>query len=196
MNEQSKEELYQGHTPGPWSWAKGREYADGRDFPTVYMGPEASEIGGATMDEADANAALIAAAPALWAEVQRLREANRVLSETPISRRVELGCAGHLIVSSRCRWKRHTQVGNYRISSIGDYYPDRDGKRDTIGAGPDAFFETMVFKTVEAQDADNEGCGCRAVDDWSEIEGERYATAGEAQAGHERYVAKYETHHE
>ena len=34
----------------------------------------------------------------------------------------ELGCAGHLIVANRCQWKRHTQVGKYRISSIGNYY--------------------------------------------------------------------------
>jgi hypothetical protein len=69
------------HTPGPWSWAKGREYADGRDFPTVYMGPEASEIGGATMDEADANAALIAAAPDLLAALKNYENADGRLTE-------------------------------------------------------------------------------------------------------------------
>jgi len=30
-----------------------------------------------------------------------------------------------------------------------------------------------------------------AVCDFSEIDGTRYATAGEAQAGHEKFVAKY-----
>lgn len=113
---------------------------------------------------------------------------------------IELGCAGHLIVANSCRWKRHTQVGKYRISTIGDYYaPDLDRikndpratKRDTIGAGDDSFFETMVFETTDEAASDNDGCGCRAVKDWSELDGERYATAGEAQAGHERYVAKY-----
>lgn len=114
--------------------------------------------------------------------------------------RIELGCAGHLIVAKWCRWKRHTQVGKYRVSSIGDYYgPDIDRidrdrnavKRQTIGGGDDSYFETMVFETIDEQDTGNDGCGCRAVKDWSEIDGERYATAGEAQAGHERYVAKY-----
>lgn len=109
---------------------------------------------------------------------------------------IELGCAGHLIVARYCRWKRHTQVGKYRVSSIGDYYlsltgREDDEKRKTIGAGDDAWFETMVFETSDEQDDGNEGCGCRRVKDWSEIDGERYATAGEAQAGHERYVAKY-----
>lgn len=106
---------------------------------------------------------------------------------------VELGCAGHLIVASSCRFRRHTQVGNdFRVSTVGDYYPDhRDGKRDTIGAGDKSFFETMVFRTLKAQDTGNEGCGCHAVADWCEIDGKRYATAGEAQKGHEQFVAKY-----
>jgi hypothetical protein len=113
---------------------------------------------------------------------------------------IELGCAGHLIVANSCRWKRHTQVGKYRISSIGDYYaPDLDKltrdpravKRTTIGAGPDAWFETMVFETTDEQEPGNEGCGCHQIKSWGEIDSERYATAGEAQTGHERYVAKY-----
>jgi len=106
-------------------------------------------------------------------------------------RRVELGCAGHLIVASSCRWHRHTQVGRYRVSSIGDYFIGEDEPRRTIGAGDAAFFETMVFRTTDTPCRDSEGCGCLEVADWSEIDGERYPTAGEAQAGHERYVAKY-----
>jgi hypothetical protein len=106
--------------------------------------------------------------------------------------RVELGCPGHFIAASSCRWRRHTQVGNYRVSSIGDYFPKGLGtERETIGAGDDAFFETMVFKTTKDLETGNEGCGCRAVSSWSEIDGTRYATAGEAQAGHEKFVAKY-----
>lgn len=104
---------------------------------------------------------------------------------------IELGCPGHLIVAGKCRWRRHTQVGKYRISSVGDYFPEREGKRQTIGAGPDAFFETMVFETNRGQDGGNEGCGCRAVKSWSEIDGKRYATAGAAQKGHEQFITKY-----
>lgn len=105
----------------------------------------------------------------------------------------ELGCAGHLIVAGSCRFRRHTQIGDsYRVSTVGDYFPNhRDGKRDTIGAGKDAFFETMVFETLPDQEPDNEGCGCHAVKSWGEIDGERFATAGAAQAGHESYVKKY-----
>ncbi len=105
---------------------------------------------------------------------------------------IELGCPGHFICARDCNWRRHTQVGNYRISSVGDYCRSSDeNKRQTIGAGPDAFFETYVFELTNKLAKGNEGCGCREVKDWSEIDGERYATAGAAQLGHERYVAKY-----
>lgn len=104
----------------------------------------------------------------------------------------ELGCPGHFIAARSCRWRRHTQVGDYRVSSVGDYYPDhKSSERETIGAGDDSFFETMVFKTNGTAVHGSEGCGCVDVESWSEIDGTRYATAGEAQAGHERYVRKY-----
>lgn len=106
------------------------------------------------------------------------------------TKRVELGCAGHFIGGDECRFRRHTQVGSFRVSTVGDYRP-REGQRMTLGADPLSFFETMVFRTLTAAADKNEGCGCRAVIDWSEIDSERYATAGEAQAGHERMVTKY-----
>lgn len=106
---------------------------------------------------------------------------------------VELGCAGHLIVAASCRFRRHTQIGTkYRVSTVGDYYYPIEGKeRQTLGSGADSFFETMVFETTGAPARGSEGCGCLKVKSWSEVDGVRYATAGEAQAGHERLVAKY-----
>lgn len=107
--------------------------------------------------------------------------------------RIELGCPGHFIAARNCAWRRHTQVGNYRVSSVGDYFTERGGERQTLGASEDSFFETMVFKTTGQPYDGNEGCGCVQVESYQEVDGERYATAGEAQAGHERYVAKYST---
>lgn len=134
-------------------------------------------------------AAVSSGAAAMWELVQaRGPELGTALRD---AERIELGCAGHLIVADSCQWKRHTQVGKYRVSSIGDYYPQCGDKRDTIGAGKESFFETLVFETTGEQDAENEGCGCRTIKAWGEIDGERYATAGAAQEGHERYVAKY-----
>lgn len=105
--------------------------------------------------------------------------------------RIELGCAGHFIASAACQWRRHTEINGYRISSVGNYFPANSQKRGTIGAGPDSFFETYVFRLTKYLAKDSEKCGCHAVADWSEIDGQRYATTGEAQAGHERYVRKY-----
>jgi hypothetical protein len=107
--------------------------------------------------------------------------------------RIELGCPGHLIVARSFRWRRHTQIGNkYRVSSVGDYFPGTpNATRDTVGSGDDDFFETMVFPLTAKQEKGNEGCGCNAVKDWSELDGKRYATAGAAQVGHEAFVKKY-----
>lgn len=106
---------------------------------------------------------------------------------------VELGCAGHFICAQDCRFRRHTQVGKkYRVSTVGDlYYKSEPHKRQTVGAGEDSFFETCVFKTTGKQCKDNDGCGCVEVADWCEIDGRRWATAGEAQKGHEAFVRKY-----
>lgn len=118
-------------------------------------------------------------------ELARLREENEAQAQ-----RVELGCAGHLIVANRCRWHRHTQIPGFRISTVGDYFPD-GGARDTIGSGERDYYETMVFALSDDPCAGNEGCGCNEPAEWSELECNRYATAGEAQAGHEAMVHKY-----
>lgn len=109
-----------------------------------------------------------------------------------MAQRIELGCPGHFIASADCRFRRHTQVGDYRVSTVGDlYFKHEPGKRQRLGASENSYFETMVFRTTAEPEPESEGCGCRAIADWSELDGERYATAGAAQAGHGRYVAKY-----
>lgn len=110
-----------------------------------------------------------------------------------VSKRVELGCIGHFICAGDCRWRRHTQIPGYRISSVGLYFPPYKSKDQPtpIGYGKESLFETMVFATTNKADESSDGCGCKVVKEWSEIEGRRYATAGAAQAGHEKLVAKY-----
>lgn len=104
----------------------------------------------------------------------------------------ELGCAGHLAVSNQCAWRRHTQIGSrFRVSTVGNYFPGRERKRDTVGSEPDSFFETMVFETIASPEPDSEGCGCLQVLNYDGLECKRYATAGEAQSGHERMVREY-----
>jgi hypothetical protein len=102
----------------------------------------------------------------------------------------ELGCIGHFIAAKNCLFRRHTQVGSkYRVSTVGDYYVD--DKRQTIGAGDSDYFETYVFRTTGKPAKGSEGCGCVEVAEWSEIDGNRSATAGEAQLCHEAFVNKY-----
>lgn len=103
--------------------------------------------------------------------------------------RIELGCAGHFICAKDCQWRRHTQVKGYRISTVGNLY--RDGKREPLGFEPDSWFETMVFTISDQPASESDGCGCCRVTDWCEVEGQRYTTAGDAQAGHEVLVEKY-----
>lgn len=102
---------------------------------------------------------------------------------------IELGCPGHLCIASKCLWRRHTQVGTYRISTVGEYHPD-SGPRRPVGSGEE-YFETMVFRTTGKPVDGAEGCGCQKLDSLSELECLRYATAGQAQEGHERMIRKY-----
>lgn len=100
---------------------------------------------------------------------------------------VELGCPGHFCAASSCHWRRHTRIGPYRISSVGDYFPMDGDERTEIGCG--RYFETMVFK-VTGDCPEDEGCGCGQAD-FSELDFEGYNTAGEAQAGHAAMAKKY-----
>lgn len=101
------------------------------------------------------------------------------------------GYPGHLIVANRCLFHLTTRVGDFRVSTVGDYRPDGpDGERRTIGAGPDAFFETFVFR---AADLDNDECGNRVgeVTEWVEIATARYATYAAAERGHMEMCRRY-----
>lgn len=90
------------------------------------------------------------------------------------------GQAHHFIAADSCRFHLTTFVANGQIlvSSVGDYYYNDD--RQTLGAAPDSWYETMVFQT----DPDNLYEGCPMVTSWSELDGIRYATAEEANNGH------------
>lgn len=184
---------------GPTWVARDAPDPDGRDEAWISV-PEREDGSGTivSVDTIPEVARLAVAArnalPALLAEIRASRAASRA-SPDEGQRRIELGCAGHFIAATHCRWHRHTQIGDYRISSVGDYYPPRgrehDERRETLGADPLSFFETMVFRTSPHPASGNEECGCRTVTDWAEVDAERYATAGAAQAGHERFVSKF-----
>lgn len=88
------------------------------------------------------------------------------------------GYAGHFVGAKSCQFHLHTRVGNYRVSTVGDYHPGGREEMETLGAG-DCFYETFVFR-VEGMGTHGEG----DVVDWSEVEVDRYRTSDEACAGH------------
>ena len=102
------------------------------------------------------------------------------------------GWAGHLCVGHDCRFHLHTEVGNYRISTVGEYFSplNKTGKMETLGGGEKDFYETMVFKLSQSRTCDC-GCGAREVDNWSELDSMRYANAKDAQAGHLKICHKF-----
>lgn len=94
------------------------------------------------------------------------------------------GTAGHFCASARCRFRMHTHVGRYCVSTVGDYHPagNEDGEPETIGVG--RLYETMVF--VLGDDGDPV--------DWNGVGMAPYNDEQAAQSGHiamcERYAQR------
>lgn len=99
------------------------------------------------------------------------------------------GYAGHFIAADSCRFRMCTQVGGWLISSVGDML-DSKGKRQRIGAGDDAYFETFVFKAGPICSVPGCGCGQPTIDG-HELDGSRCGTGGEAQVLHMAFCEKY-----
>jgi hypothetical protein len=119
------------------------------------------------------------------------------------------GCAGHLIVSRDCRFHLCTQIGDFLVSTVGEYFPNEsvreilartrgvtlEGQGDAreadymrklgyeeIGFG--RTYETMVFRTTgDVCDAPGCACGLPKVD-YRELACDGYMTAGAATLGH------------
>ena len=98
------------------------------------------------------------------------------------------GYGGHFVGWRNCRFHLHTRVGNYRISTVGDYRPyGEPDEPKSLGWGPDSLYETMVFR-VEGHGSHGEG---EFTGD-GELECERYATAEEACVAHTAMCWKYD----
>ncbi len=111
------------------------------------------------------------------------------MSNLPATKWEWFGYPGHFIAADSCRFRLCTKVGDYLISTVGDYW--HAGTRHAIGAGPHSFYETFVFKAGARCAVPACGCNMPTLADACEIEGERCATAGEAQALHLKYCEKY-----
>ncbi len=115
-------------------------------------------------------------------------EATRMGAEAviPESEWKWVGTAGHFVLADQCRWRLHTHVGAYCISSVGnlrDQQGDGPCRLDGAGTGegPEMFYETMVFE----EDGTLEKYGPLTLGE------DRYETTKEAQAGHMKMCRKY-----
>lgn len=126
--------------------------------------------------------------------------------------------AGHLIVSNSCRFHLFTYVGNYVVSTVGEYWPDRlvreihaeiydsewlKENRELKGDDFDsAYFKKFGFMAIgagekdiyetmvfKARKSENKCCPYEMVS--GELECIRYATAEDACKGHLRACYKW-----
>lgn len=120
---------------------------------------------------------------------------------------------GHLCVSSECRFHLNTKVGNYIVSTVGEYLPDSEvreilarsrgvsltGRGDyrrvswlkqvgyeEIGLGRK--YETMVFEATPSED---ECCPWKQASGM-EIDSDGYNNAGDAYRGHIAMCEKWD----
>lgn len=121
---------------------------------------------------------------------------------------------GHLIVSRDCRFHLNTYIGEYIVSTVGEYLPDsqireinakhRGIELEGIGdarltdymkkygyedIGFKRLYETMVFESEK----DNEsGCCPYKAKDWQEKDMDAYNSAEDAFKGHMKMCLKWE----
>lgn len=130
------------------------------------------------------------------------------------------GHPGHLIVAHDCQFHLCTQIGNYLISTVGEWMPGESvreifaksrgvvlkGKGDAryadyltkigfedIGAGRK--YETMVFKAGEPCQEPTCRCGKPEIDG-HELDADSYNDAGSATRGHHAMCNKWATKQE
>ena len=115
------------------------------------------------------------------------------------------GVAGHLCVGAWCRFHLHTKVGNYIVSTVGEYVPlsaSNGHERDEaawleenwpgMDIGYKRKYETMVFRwSGERCETDTCGCGQALVGDYSELTCRGYNTRGDATNGHMQTCQEY-----
>lgn len=102
----------------------------------------------------------------------------------PESEWVWCGYAGHFVGQFDCRLRMHTRVGNFRVSTVGDYHPGGQREREPIGAR--RYFETFVFP-VEGHGDHGEG----VVVDWTEQDSRAWETEHDAERGHIEVCRQY-----
>lgn len=137
------------------------------------------------------------------------------MKKIPVEDWAWYGNAGHFICGAYCRFHLCTKVGNYLVSTVGQYFPDSQvrellassrsidlkGRGDAREAdymekvgyqeiGWDRTFETMVF--LAGKICAEKGCACGLPTiEGSELDFAGYNEAGAAAAGHLRLCRKW-----
>lgn len=116
------------------------------------------------------------------------------------------GTAAHFICGQWCRFHLATQVGDYLVSTVGEYiHPSHSGgseateaawlKKNWPGAdiGLERKYETMVFRA--GAPCAREGCGCGLPStDGHEIDAKGYNDRRAAIEGHMRMCQRWAAH--
>jgi hypothetical protein len=102
----------------------------------------------------------------------------------------------HFIGSESCHFGITDVVGDFIISTTGDYRPmspieGYDGRQHEIGYG--RFYETMVFRD-SGERCEDASCKCGGIPmarSFRELDFDGYKTQDEARRGHAAMVARY-----
>jgi hypothetical protein len=139
-----------------------------------------------------------------WFEVAKdiTQPVDRISERVPRGEWRWFGNAGHLIVGQYCRFHLCTQVGPWRVSTVGEYvHPRHSGGSERTEAewlkenhpgeevGCGRKYETMVFPTDDTNCSC--GCGMPNVADWSGVDSDGYNDGATATAGHYAMCEKY-----
>lgn len=112
------------------------------------------------------------------------------MSAIPESEWRWFGHAGHYIVARSCLHHLHTRVGNFRISTVGDYRYPHDASTATE-VGFDRLYETYVFRLDGECAQCDPPCHQGEVADWCEIDSLPANDATAAEANHMALCRKY-----
>ena len=118
---------------------------------------------------------------------------------------------GHFICAEHCRFSLNTCVGEFTVSTIGEYLPPESVREikassmgvlleghgydryvdymkkigyEGMGSDPEYKYETMVFIAKDNEDTEARKCCPKTPANYEDIETRRYKTAGEAYEGH------------
>jgi len=99
------------------------------------------------------------------------------------------GNTGHFCASRDCEFHLCTEVGEYLVSTVGEYYPDKKQSMQPLGLAENSFYEVSVFKWNGRCKC---GCGLPKINP-SALEQSRYETPKEANEEHLKMCLKYDS---